>query len=115
MEREPEDFPNDENGDVLRRMRANGDNLAVARTIDFAVIFPTESAALECAISLLKSGEKVRFSAYPGNPRYPWQVEIHAVMVPTHDAITRFEQRLETLAAPLGGRNDGWGSLSQSG
>ncbi len=113
MEHEPEAFPNDENGDVLRRMHAHGDNLAIARTIDFAVIFPTESAALECATILLKSGEKVRFSAYPENTLYLWQVEVYPVMVPTHDAITRFEHMLEALAVPLGGRNDGWGSPSQ--
>lgn len=113
MEHGPETFPNDENGDVLRRMRAHGDDLAVARTIDFALIFPTESGALQCAITLLKSGEKVRFSSYPGNTLHPWQVEVHPVMVPTHDAITRFEQMLEALAAQFGGRNDGWGSLSQ--
>jgi hypothetical protein len=42
---EPESFPEDENGDVLRRMQANGDDLSKARDIDFSVVFHDEAAA----------------------------------------------------------------------
>jgi hypothetical protein len=31
------EFPKDENGDVLRRMQADGDDLSKARDIDFTV------------------------------------------------------------------------------
>ena len=39
-------FPDDENGDVLRLMLKNGDDLSAPREIDFSVIFPTEDAAI---------------------------------------------------------------------
>lgn len=32
-------FPNDANGDVLRRMEAQGDDLSRPRNVDFTVIF----------------------------------------------------------------------------
>jgi hypothetical protein len=38
-------FPDDANGDVLRRMEAGGDDLTRPRNIDFAVVFADESSA----------------------------------------------------------------------
>ena len=37
--------PNDDNGDVLRRLEEQGDDLTEARNIDFSVVFPVEGAA----------------------------------------------------------------------
>ncbi len=113
MKRDFEHFPDDENGDVLWRMKENGDNLSVEREIDFSVIFPTEDAALEFAVHLLKNDQKVSFSAYPEHDELPWQVQAHPFMAPTHEAITGYEAQLGKDAARLGGRNDGWGSMQQ--
>ncbi len=38
-------FPDDENGDVLRLMQANGDDLDAPRDINFAFLFETQSEA----------------------------------------------------------------------
>lgn len=98
MKRDLAQFPNNENGDVLWRMAKNGDNLAKAREIDFSVIFPTEDAALEFAVQLLRNDLKVSFSEYEGNKELPWQVQVHPFMEPTHANITGFEN-------PTGGRS----------
>jgi hypothetical protein len=37
--------PDDDNGDVLRRLEAKGDNLTRPRNIDFTVVFREENAA----------------------------------------------------------------------
>jgi len=108
-------FPDDENGQVLQQMAAQGDDLSVPREVDFAVIFPTEDAALEFAIRLLKNGQKVSFSEYEEHEELPWQVYAHPFMVPTHENISGYEELLATEAAPLGGQNDGWGCEVQSG
>lgn len=113
MRRDFSRFPDDENGDVLWRMARNGDNLAKSREIDFSVIFPTEDAALDFAVQLLRNDLKVSFAAYDGNEELPWQVQVHVCMEPTHANITDFENQLAEGAAELGGRNDGWGSLAQ--
>jgi hypothetical protein len=49
MNRQAMEFPDDENGDVLRRMAANGDDLSLPRNIDFTVVFPIESTAQQFA------------------------------------------------------------------
>ncbi|PWF47604.1 ribonuclease E inhibitor RraB [Massilia glaciei] len=113
MERDCKQFPYDENGDVLLRMKENGDNLSKSREIDFSVIFPTEDAALKFAIHLLKNDQKVSFSSYDGDDEMPWQVAAHPFMEPTHENITGYENQLGDDAATFGGRNDGWGSMQQ--
>jgi Regulator of ribonuclease activity B len=107
-------FPDDENGDVLWRMAEQGDNLAIAREVNFSVIFPNEASALKFAVYLLRNGHKVSFSEYEEQDELPWQVEVHPVMLPTHKQITDFEKLLANTSHEHGGQNDGWGSFEQS-
>lgn len=113
MTRDYAKFPDDENGDVLWRMQEHGDNLSKRREIDFSVIFPSEDSALQFAVHLLRNGQKVSFSEYEGSEEFPWQVEVHPNMEPTHENVSGFERQLEDDAAKLGGKNDGWGSFAQ--
>ena len=107
------DFPNDANGGVLWDMSQDGDNLEKPREIDFSVIFPTEDAALKFAIQLLKNDQKVSFSAYEEHEELPWQVQAHPFMIPSHENISGYEYLLESESQSFGGRNDGWGCMSQ--
>jgi hypothetical protein len=113
MVRDYAQFPADENGDVLWRMAQAGDDLRMRREFTFSVIFPTEAAALDFAVHLLRNGQKVSFSPYVGSEEFPWQVEVHPVLLPTHEHITKYESLLARDASILGGRNDGWGCLQQ--
>lgn len=106
-------FPDDENGQVLKQMAANGDDLSIPRDIDFAVIFPTEEAALEFAVLLLRNGQKVSFSEYEEHEELPWQVLAHPFMEPTHENISGYEELLAKESIAFGGRNDGWGCEMQ--
>jgi len=49
-------FPDDDNGNALRRLEEQGDDLAKARNIDFSVVFPAESAAEHFADRLCAEG-----------------------------------------------------------
>jgi hypothetical protein len=113
MSRNYSEFPDDDNGDVLWKMHQEGDDLRVRREVDFSVIFPTEEAALEFAIHLLRNEQKVSFSTYEENDDLPWQVQAHPVLIPTHENICSYENQLAEDAESLGGRNDGWGSFVQ--
>ena len=106
-------FPDDQNGDILWDMSEDGDNLAKRREVDFSVIFPTEEAALQFAVHLLRNDQKVSFSPYEEHGELPWQVQAHPVLVPTHENVTSYENQLEQDAARFGGRNDGWGCFAQ--
>jgi hypothetical protein len=70
-------FPDDEIGQVLRQMAAQGDDLSVPREISFAVIFPTEEAALKFAVVLLKHEQKISFSTHEEHGESSWLVQAH--------------------------------------
>ncbi len=106
-------FPNDENGDVLRRMQASGDDLSKARYISFTVVFPSEENAAEFGEHFSKMSYKVTLKNTSCIKELPWDVVVIKHMVPKHAAITSFEEELDAIAKTLGGRNDGWGCFEQ--
>lgn len=107
------DFPDDENGDVLRRMRDSGDDLSRPRIVDFNIVFPSEGQASQLAEQFKNRGCTVAVSRSEVVPELPWDVTISEYMVPTHARITEFENLLAAAAEPLGGRNDGWGCFER--
>ncbi|MDR7296479.1 hypothetical protein J2X16_001818 [Pelomonas aquatica] len=108
-----DDFPNDENGDVLRRMRDSGDNLSIARDIDFTVVFVSRDDVQKFGDHFHELGYRISAEKSGTVEDFPWDVVVVKNMVPTHGAITAFEAELQSVATPLGGRNDGWGCFEQ--
>lgn len=106
-------FPDDENGDVLRRMHESGDDLSKAREVDFTVVLPDKAAAQEFGDHFHELGYKVSAEESKTVPELPWDVVVVKFMVPTHAGITQFEQELQAVASQVGGRNDGWGCFEQ--
>ena len=107
------EFPGDENGDVLRRMRDSGDDLSKPRDIDFTVVLPGETQAETLAALFRKQGLEAVVDCANVVPGLPWEVVVSKFMVPAHGAITEFENVLQAAAGPLGGRNDGWGCFER--
>jgi hypothetical protein len=105
------EFPDDENGDVLRRMESHGNDLSKPRDIDFEVVFSHEDAAQAFAELIRRLGYKVFVEKTNTPAGCPWDARVVRHTVPGHAAISEFERDLEILALPLGGRNDGWGYL----
>ena len=104
-------FPNDANGDVLRRMAADGADLTSPRVIDFEHCFPTETSARRFFDVVRR--ERLEASVIPPDEDESlWQVQCRKRMVPTHAAIADTEQRLARIAEEYGGCADGWGTLS---
>ncbi len=105
-------FPYDENGNVLRRLAAKGDDLSRARNVDFSVVFPDrESAEQFCEI--VRGWGLAASAQFPGPVAdLPWDVNVVKFMTPSHQEISDFEILLEDTAGPLGGHNDGWGCFS---
>jgi hypothetical protein len=111
--RNTNEFPNDENGEVLWYMREQGDDLSIAREIDFTVVLSDERRAIEFAVEMLKNGMKVSYTPDEAGGAGMIDVNIHSFMVPTHGNITDFENQLAKNAGRYGGKNDGWGSIKQ--
>jgi Regulator of ribonuclease activity B len=105
-------IPDDENGDVLRRMVAKGDDLTQLRDIDFTVVFADEISANEFASHFKSLGLATSVERTGVEKELPWDVKVVRNMAPQHDKIGEFEDELELVAMPLGGRNDGWGCFT---
>jgi hypothetical protein len=105
-------FPDDENGGVLRSMAAQGIDLVSPRMMDFEHCFPDEASAR--AFLAAVAGTVQETNLFPPDPEAGsgWEVQCRDRMVPTHAAITETENRLASVAARFGGYPDGWGSLS---
>jgi Regulator of ribonuclease activity B len=107
-------FPDDANGDVLRRFVSQGDDLTRPRDIDFTVVFADEHSAEEFATHFRSLEYAVSVEMTQTAEGLPWDVRVIRHMAPSYEAICEFEDELESVATPLGGRNDGWGCFSQN-
>ncbi|MBX3434610.1 MAG: ribonuclease E inhibitor RraB [Pirellulales bacterium] len=102
-------FPEDENGEVLRRMASNGDNLEVPRNVDFEHIFASVEEALAFTAQVVNRTDTVSVNWY--DERSSWNVRVTRHMIPTHDGITELELSLDQVARKHGGKADGWGCM----
>jgi len=59
MTRDYQQFPDDDNGNVLWQMLEDGDDLSVAHEIEYSIAFQHEEKADQCAIYLLKEEQKI--------------------------------------------------------
>lgn len=106
-------FPNDANGDALRRMESGGDDLTRPRNIDFNVVFANGQSAEEFAKHFRAQGYQASVEAAEADQDFPWDVVVVQHMVPSHEGISSFENLLQSAADRWGGRNDGWGCFSE--
>ena len=100
-------IPDDENGDVLRAMLEDGDDLTIPREIDFHLVFGDEAAA--CAFAdAAKQQADLLIGAPAVDEEGIWLVTASRHMVPRHGDITALEKTLTVLAESFGGYPDGW-------
>jgi len=103
-------IPDDENGQVLRRMLEAGDDLAVPRGIEFFHVFADEAGALAFA-GAASALPDLAVEAPEVDDEGIWEVCATRVMAPSHAAITALEATLAQLAGEHGGYPDGWGCM----
>jgi len=106
-------YPNDANGDALRRMEANGDDLSRPRSIEFTVVFPDENAAKHFENQIVGLGYTASIEFTQIAQEFPWDVIVANQMIPLYEEIVAFEDFLQEAAKRLGGHTDGWGCFSE--
>lgn len=104
------EFPDDENGRVLKRMAESGDDLSKPRDVDFSFVFPDEEHAADFA-EAVKKELSLDAATEKGEESGRWDATVTKRMVPTHDGITQLELLLFALAKLYRGRADGWGCV----
>src|SRR4051812_5335113 len=90
-------------------MESSGDNLDLAREVDFEHIFGDSESALAFAACALSQTDKLGIRWY--DEERSWNVRVSRHMVPTHEAIGALEASLHKMAQLYGGKADGWGSF----
>jgi hypothetical protein len=106
-------FPNDSDGDALRRVIAGGSDPSKPMLIDFQVAVPDMMAANKLASAASKLGFNVRAYASP-ECSLPWTCECSKRMLATYEGVVAVQNELRELSGPLGGHPDGWGTLGNS-
>ncbi|MFC3550241.1 ribonuclease E inhibitor RraB [Lysobacter cavernae] len=101
-------IPDDENGQVLKQMLEDGDDLERARGIEFYQVFSAEADAQAFAEAAAVLPD-LTVDAPEVDDEGIWQVCAIRVMAPGHAAITALERQLGELAEVHRGYADGWG------
>ena len=112
MTRDFEQFPDDENGNVLWQMAADGDDLTEAHEIEFSIAFQPQEQAEKCALYLLKEEQKISLFEDEEADTLEWVITIYVYMEPEYSDIIDIEEWFTKIAEQHGGEYDGWGCMA---
>lgn len=111
-EAEDEDFPDDPDGDALRRIRADGSDMTQPMLIDFAVWLPDELSARQFAAVAKQRDFEVLVSFDDDDAC--WTCYCTRTMRATYAEVRAVQEELDDLSRPFGGHSDGWGTFGNS-
>jgi Regulator of ribonuclease activity B len=106
------DFPNDADGDSLRRVAESGSDMSRPMIIDFTIQAPDEHAARHIAGLVSAIGFDPSISDNEG--RNSWSVYCSISMLATYDGVVAAQSQLNEVSRPHGGSCDGWGTFGNS-
>ena len=103
-------FPNDADGDALRRIIFDGSDLSKPIYIDFQVAVPDEVSAEALAAVARNLGYRVSVYDSP-KCSLPWTCECSTRMLATYESVIAIQKELAELGEQFSGVIDGWGSF----
>src|SRR5438270_9767683 len=103
------DFPQNSDGDALRRVARDGSDMARPMLIDFQVAMPNRETADRLAELARELGYHATVYASDGCS-LPWTCQCSTRMLATYEGVLSIQRELAGLSAPLGGVMDGWGT-----
>lgn len=106
------DFPNDADGDSLRRVVECGSDLSQPMSIDFTIEAPNENAARR--IADLASAQGFDPSISDNEGRSSWSVYCSKFMLATYEGVVAAQAQLNELSRLHGGRCDGWSTFGNA-
>ena len=106
-------LPHDADGDVLRQLAENGNDLSRFMVIDFHIVVPDEQAGRELGEIVKQAGFKP--DLWYDDERDEITLAASKLMLPDYQALIDAQVELGELALPLGGTLDGWGTVGNAG
>ncbi|WOE33021.1 MULTISPECIES: ribonuclease E inhibitor RraB [unclassified Acinetobacter] len=110
MIRDDQQFPHDDNGDVLWQMYQDGDDLSEAHEIEYSLAVQHQQSAERCALHLLHQDQKITLSQ--DDESDIWFITIYLYMEPIYADIVAVEQWLTDIADQYDAEYDGWGCMA---
>lgn len=102
------DYPNDADGDAIRRVASDGNNMDQPMSVDFPVVLPDEVSAQRFAELAKPHGYESRL--YKDEEAEGWDIICVKEMILTYDAVIAVQDKMNVLSKPPGGYSDGWGT-----
>jgi regulator of RNase E activity RraB len=112
MTRDYQQFPDDDNGDVLWQMHQDGDDLTEAHEIEYSIAFTSQEKAEQCALFLLQEEQKISLFVDEETDLKEWIITIYVYMEPEYSDIVDLEEWFTKIAQQYGGEYDGWGCMA---
>lgn len=100
------DYPDDADGDALRRVASTAD-MSTPMAIDFEVVAETREALEAIARVAEARGYQVELREEDA----VWCCTCTRTMLATYDGVMGAQAELDALAEPFGGSTDGWGTF----
>ena len=106
------DYPNDDDGDALRRIAESGSDMSQPMLVDFFIAVHDEQMARAVADAVGPKGYAIELDHDDEDD--DWSCCCSREMLLTHDAVVAAQAELQRLAEPLGGEVDGWGTFGNT-
>jgi hypothetical protein len=103
------DYPNDADGDALRRVVNDGNDISKPMDVDFPVVFADEVTARRFSEVAREHGYFPQLWKSAEDDQ--WDVICVKRMVLTYIAVLDVQRELDNLSEPFGGYSDGWGTF----
>ena len=101
------DWPNDDDGEVLAALEADGFDFALDHEVEYMVDFPSWPPAGEAITALAKFGETESFD--------PDDIDGYVVVTirqkVSYETVTGTQRQLSAAAGPFGGNCEAWGVM----
>ena len=105
-------FPDDENGALLREMAAAGIDLSQTHAVDFFHLFEKQPQAQQMADLVNQKHPSVTVKVFADEQtKGVWDVCCTVNIIPTHADIATHEKMFENIAEQCNGYADGWGLM----
>lgn len=105
-----DDYPDDADGEALRRVETSGSDMSKPMFIDFQIAAPDQASAENIGGSARQLGYRVKVYDSPGDDMR-WTCECSTRMLATYDGVIAIQAELARISLPLGGHPDGWGTF----
>lgn len=103
------EYPNDADGDALRRVASTGSDMGRPMVVDFPVMVATEQIARELSVALQARGFSTSIYKHEKEPE--WDVICAIEMMLTYPEVVRIQRELTQWAAPFNGYCNSWGTF----